>query len=59
MSFVCRKISFDKLSFYPDGAIGRYYGSKFEIKHHQLVPVERHDTETSGMYGEGEGVWLM
>ncbi|KAL5480044.1 hypothetical protein EMCRGX_G023661 [Ephydatia muelleri] len=33
-----RKVSLDKLSFFPDNALGRPYGSSYEVRGNQLVP---------------------
>ena len=35
-----RKLNFDKVSFYADGALGCPYGSQFEVVKKQLVLVE-------------------
>ena len=32
------KVSLDKLSFFPDNALGRPYGSSYEVRGNQLVP---------------------
>jgi len=34
-----RKLNFDKVSFFPDGAIGLPYGSCFQVEDRQLVVV--------------------
>ena len=32
-----RKLNLEKLSFYPDKALGLRYGSSFQVERHQLV----------------------
>lgn len=44
--FFCRRISVDRLQFYPDGALGYPYGTYFEVHGKQLVP--RESVGTSG-----------
>jgi tRNA (adenine-N(1)-)-methyltransferase non-catalytic subunit len=48
--FQGKKVQFDKLSFFPDGALGCYYGSQFEVHRQQLVLVQENETQ-----GEGGG----
>ncbi len=39
-----RKIVFDRISFVPDTAIGKPFGSQFQVKDHKLVPSQGVDT---------------
>lgn len=41
-----RKIRFDKLAFFPDNALGCFYGTQFEIHCQQLVPVGGNETDS-------------
>ena len=47
---LCRKVHFDKLSFFPDRALGSYFGSQFEVHRQQLVPVHVNETAISGAW---------
>jgi hypothetical protein len=47
-AFPHRKVKFDKLSFFPDGALGCYYGSQFEVHRQQLVLVQENETQSEG-----------
>ena len=49
-TFPHRKVKFDKLSFFPDGALGCYYGSQFEVHRQQLVLVQENETQSEGNY---------
>ena len=35
---VFRKAVFDRLSFFPDAAIGQPFGTQYEVREHRLVP---------------------
>ena len=45
IAFIDRKLNFDKVGFYPDGALGCYYGSSFKVDMKQLVLVSDNTEE--------------
>ena len=54
--FSHRMVTFDRLSFFPDAAIGVPYGAKFEVKGRQLVQIRasKDFSEDSSHQEEGE-----
>ena len=54
--YFCRKATFDRLSFFPDAAIGLPYGAKFEVRGQQLVQIQatEESPETSTPHQEEE-----
>lgn len=46
-----RRVVFERMSFLPDSAIGKPYGSQFQVKGHILVSSQR--TDTAAQYVTG------
>lgn len=44
---------FERMSFLPDAAIGKKFGSQFQVKGHILVPAQRIDTTAQYVTGTG------